>query len=368
MESTVLATYLKVAEEVYGNPSSLHGLGDTAEGLLQQSRKQIAKFLGVQDNEIFFTSGGTEGDNWALKGTALEKSKYGKHLITTTIEHPAIKETMAQLAGNGFEVTYLPVDKDGIVSLTALKEALRPDTILVSIMAVNNEVGSIQPLKEIGMLLEKYPSIHFHVDAVQAIGKIPLDLSVTSRIDLATFSGHKFHGPRGTGFMYIKHGKKIAPLLNGGGQEKGRRSGTENVAGIAAMSRAVRLLLTDVEIKQQQQRQIRDYLMEALSHYSKVTIFSTMTGAPHILCFALRGIRGEVLVHGMEKEGIYLSTTSACSSRSGVSSSTLAAMHVPDSIATSAVRISLTDTNTLAEAEVFLGAFAKLYTQFRDIH
>lgn len=368
MESSVLATYLKVAEEIYGNPSSLHGLGDVAEGLLQQSRKQIAKLLGVTSNEIFFTSGGTEGDNWALKGTALEKAKYGKHLITTTIEHPAIKETMEQLKEHGFEVTYVPVDKDGIVSLTDLKEALRPDTILVSVMAVNNEVGSIQPIKEIGELLSDYPSVHFHVDAVQGIGKVPLDLSANSRIDLATFSGHKFHGPRGTGFLYIKQGKKIAPLLNGGGQERGRRSGTENVAGIAAMSRALRLVLTDSEQKIQQQRQIRDYLMDALKQYSKVTLFSTKAGAPHILCFALRGIRGEVLVHGMEKEGIYLSTTSACSSRSGVRSSTLAAMHVPDSLATSAVRVSLTDTNTLAEADLFLKAFDQLYTQFRDIH
>lgn len=367
VEDSVLETFMKVSQKMNGNPSSLHQLGDMADGLLQQSRKQIASIMGVQEAEIYFTSSGTEGDNWAIKGTAIEKMRYGKHLITTSIEHPAVKESMVQLEQLGFEVTYLPVDEKGIISVSDLKEAIRPDTILVSIMAVNNEVGSIQPIEEVGEILREYPSIHFHVDAVQAVGKVPIDLSSASRIDLATFSGHKFHGLKGTGFLYIKHGRVIAPLLNGGGQEKGRRSGTENVAGIAAMARALRLLFDQKERKIAAQIQIRDYMMDELEKYSKVQIYSTKQGAPHIVCFALSGIRGEVSVHAFEKEEIFISTTSACSSRSKTSSSTLAAMNVASRMATGAVRLSLTDTSTLEEAKQFLSSFDKLYQNFKNI-
>ncbi|WP_313466716.1 cysteine desulfurase family protein [Carnobacterium sp.] len=368
MTEGVLETFLKVSQSINWNPSSLHSLGDQAAGLLQQSRQQIASLLSVSSQEIFFTSGGTEGDNWAIKGTAIEKSFYGKHLITTTIEHPAVKESMHQLEQLGFEVTYLPVDKKGIVSVEALKKSIRPDTILVSVMAINNEIGSIQPLTEIGEILKEHPSIHFHVDAVQAIGKMPLLLGENSRIDIATFSGHKFHGPKGVGFVYLKKGRKLAPLLNGGGQEAGFRSGTENVAGIAAMGKALRLALSDMAEKQSTQRKIKDYLTEELQKYPKVAFFSNKEGAPHILCYALKGIRGEVMVHAFEKQEIYISTTSACSSRNKTSSSTLGAMNVPESLATSAVRVSLSDTNTMDEAKQFIKEFDVLYDQFQAIN
>lgn len=367
VDDSVLETFVQVSQKMNGNPSSLHRLGDLADGLLQQSRKQIASLLKVKDSEIYFTSSGTEGDNWAIKGTAIEKMRYGKHLITTSVEHPAVKESMAQLEQLGFEVTYLPVDEEGVISVSDLRSALRHDTVLVSVMAVNNEVGSIQPIDEIGEVLREYPSIHFHVDAVQAVGKIPLDLSSSSRIDLATFSGHKFHGLKGTGFLYIKHGRKIAPLMSGGGQEGGRRNGTENVAGIAAMSRALRLLFDQQEQKTANQRLIRDYLMDELSKYPKVQLFSTKKGAPHIICFGLQGIRGEVSVHAFEKEDIFISTTSACSSRNKTTSSTLSAMGVPEKTATGAVRVSLTDTSTMEEARQFLTAFDALYQNFKDI-
>lgn len=368
IDESVLQTFLKVSQTVNGNPSSLHKFGDEALGLVEQSRKQIAGLLNVFPEEIFFTSGGTEGDNWAIKGTAIEKMRYGKHIITTKIEHPAVKESMKQLEQLGFDVTYLPVDKTGTLSVESLENAIRPDTILVSVMAVNNEVGSIQPIKKIGEILEAFPTIHFHVDAVQAIGKVPLELGRTSRIDLAVFSGHKFHGPKGTGFMYIKKGKKIAPLLTGGGQESGRRSGTENVAGIAAMAKAVRLLFEDGHVKLSKQKTIKEYLIDCLNRYSKVSIFSTVDSAPHIICFGLNGIRGEVMVHAFENKEIYISTTSACSSRSKAASSTLAAMHIPENSATSAVRISLSDSNTLEEANRFLEVFAALYQQFQGIY
>lgn len=367
IDKSVLQTFEKVSQSISGNPSSLHQLGDYADGLLQQSRKQIADLLHVMPEEIYFTSGGTEGDNWAIKGTAIEKRQFGKHIITTAVEHPAVKESVEQLKMLGFDVTILPVDHSGKISVSDLKEALRPDTILVSVMAVNNEVGSIQPLTEIEEVLKDYPTVHFHVDAVQAIGKIPFSLGNSSRIDLATFSAHKFHGPKGIGFMYIKKGKKIAPLLSGGGQESGKRSGTENVAGVAAMAKALRLVLEKEKEKQKNQKEIKNYLMEQLEGYKKVSVFSQKEGAPHILCFALKGIRGEVMVHAFEKKDIYISTTSACSSRKGTTSSTLVAMNVPEKIATSAIRVSLTDTNTLEEAKVFMKEFDFLYQQFKDI-
>ena len=367
IDKSVLQTFEKVSQSISGNPSSLHQLGDYADGLLQQSRKQIADLLHVMPEEIYFTSGGTEGDNWAIKGTAIEKRQFGKHIITTAVEHPAVKESVEQLKMLGFDVTILPVDHSGEISVSDLKEALRPDTILVSVMAVNNEVGSIQPLTEIEEVLKDYPTVHFHVDAVQAIGKIPFSLGNSSRIDLATFSAHKFHGPKGIGFMYIKKGKKIAPLLSGGGQESGKRSGTENVAGVAAMAKALRLVLEKEKEKQKNQKEIKNYLMEQLEGYKKVSVFSQKEGAPHILCFALKGIRGEVMVHAFEKKDIYISTTSACSSRKGTTSSTLVAMNVPEKIATSAIRVSLTDTNTLEEAKVFMKEFDFLYQQFKDI-
>lgn len=366
VDERVLETFIKVTKELNGNPSSLHNLGEQADGLLQQARKQIAESLKVDSSTIYFTSGGTEGDNWAIKGTVLEKKAFGHHLITTSIEHPAVTKTMEQLKKMGYEVTYLPVDKNGVVSVEALRRAIRPDTILVSIMAVNNEVGSTQPIQEISELLKEYPAIHFHVDAVQAIGKIPLNLGSTSRIDLATFSAHKFHGLKGTGFLYIKQGKKIAPLLNGGGQENGLRSGTENVAGVASMTKALRLLMDKKEEKAIQQLKIKDMLMDTLETYPKVTLFSTRKGAPHILCFALHGIRGEVLVHALEKDEIYVSTTSACSSKKQKSSSTLNAMGVPESIASGAVRISLNYMNTKEEANQFLASFACLYEKFKS--
>lgn len=367
IDKSVLQTFEKVSQSISGNPSSLHQLGDYADGLLQQSRKQIADLLHVMPEEIYFTSGGTEGDNWAIKGTAIEKRQFGKHIITTAVEHPAVKESVEQLKMLGFDVTILPVDSSGKISVSDLKEALRPDTILVSVMAVNNEVGSIQPLTEIEEVLKDYPTVHFHVDAVQAIGKIPFSLGNSSRIDLATFSAHKFHGPKGIGFMYIKKGKKIAPILSGGGQESGKRSGTENVAGVAAMAKALRLVLEKEKEKQKNQKEIKNYLMEQLEGYKKVSVFSQKEGAPHILCFALKGIRGEVMVHAFEKKDIYISTTSACSSRKGTTSSTLVAMNVPEKIATSAIRVSLTDTNTLEEAKVFMKEFDFLYQQFKDI-
>nr|WP_054757365.1 cysteine desulfurase family protein [Liquorilactobacillus satsumensis] len=369
----VLETYSKVSSSIWGgNPSSLHALGEQAFGLLEQSRLQIAKLLGVAQDEIYFTSGGTEGDNWVIKGTAIEKQIYGKHLITSSIEHPAVLNSMAQLEKLGFEVTYLPVDQHGHVSLTDLEQALRPDTILVSIMAVNNEIGAIQPLEQIAAVLQNYPKIHFHIDAVQGgIGKGIQKLIMNERVDFVTFSGHKFHAPRGIGFMYKRRGRKLAPLMSGGGQEKNLRSGTENLPAIAAMAKALRLLLTDEQEKVARQAKIKQFIYENVIKYPKVTMFSQLdqTFAPHILCFTIDGVRGgETIVHAFEEHQIYLSTTSACSSKKHVISGTLNAMKVPEKIATSAVRVSLDEHNTLEEAQEFVRVFEQLYQRFAKIN
>ncbi|AWZ38342.1 cysteine desulfurase family protein [Ligilactobacillus murinus] len=366
----VLTTYTKVSEAIWGNPSSLHKMGENAYNLLEQSRAQIAELLGCQKEEIFFTSGGTEGDNWAIKGTALEKGIYGKHLITTQVEHPAVLNSMKQLEKLGFEVTYLPVDENGRVSVLDLKQALRKDTILVSVMAVNNEVGTIQPLKEIARVLTDHPKVHFHVDAVQAVGKGLTDLIMDERVDLVTFSGHKFHAPRGVGFLYKKAGRKLAPLLSGGGQEKNLRSSTENLPAIAAMAKALRLLLENETKNVAHEQAIRQKIFEHLQAFDKVTLFSQLDDkfAPHILCFAIAGVRGETIVHAFEDQGVFISTTSACSSKKGQVSSTLHAMQVDDKIATSAVRVSLDENNTMAQADKFNQIFDDIYQKFLKIN
>ena len=366
----VLTTYTKVSEAIWGNPSSLHKMGENAYNLLEQSRAQIAELLGCQKEEIFFTSGGTEGDNWAIKGTALEKGIYGKHLITTQVEHPAVLNSMKQLEKLGFEVTYLPVDENGRVSVEDLKQALRKDTILVSVMAVNNEIGTIQPLKEIARVLADHPKVHFHVDAVQAVGKGLTDLIMDERVDLVTFSGHKFHAPRGVGFLYKKAGRKLAPLLSGGGQEKNLRSSTENLPAIAAMAKALRLLLENETKNVAHEQAIRQKIFEHLQAFDKVTLFSQLDDkfAPHILCFAIAGVRGETIVHAFEDQGVFISTTSACSSKKGQVSSTLHAMQVDDKIATSAVRVSLDENNTIAQADKFNQIFDDIYQKFLKIN
>ena len=365
----VLDTYNTVSQKIWGNPSSLHNMGEVSWNLLQQSRQQIAKLFGVQPGEIIFTSGGSEGDNWVIKGTALAKQQFGKHIITSSVEHAAVRNSMHQLEDLGFDVTYLPVDDEGRVNPADVKAAIRPDTILVSIMAVNNEIGTIQPIKEIGEILKAFPRIHFMVDAVQAIGKGIDDLVFSERVDFATFSGHKFHSPRGTGFVYKKNGRQIAPLIDGGGQEQGLRGGTENTPGDAALAKSIRLLKeteTDVVATEQQ---IKQRIMDHIKKFPHVKVFSQANDdfVSHILCFAIVGVRGETLVHAFEDRDIYISTTSACSSKKDTETSTLSAMHVPQNIAECAVRVSLGDQNTLEEADTFNKTFDELYAGFKKI-
>ncbi|WP_455041051.1 cysteine desulfurase family protein [Granulicatella adiacens] len=354
-----LTSYVQVSQKFFGNPSSLHQLGVDAYQVLTKARAQVASLLSVLPEEIFFTSGGTESNNWAIKGTALEKSVFGKHIITTKIEHPSVLQTCKQLERFGFEVTYLDVDSKGIVSVEQLKENLRKDTILVSVMAVNNEVGAVQPIAEIAKVLEEYPSIHFHVDAVQAVERASQLLAI-GRIDLLSLSAHKFHGPRGVGIMYKKFGRKIQALLTGGGQEKGERSTTENLQGIVATTKALRMALEEKSVT----GDLRSKLWKELATKPEIRIFSPEDGASHVLCFAIKGVRGEVVVHAFENHGIYISTTSACSSKKADSSSTLYAMDVPTEWATGAVRVSFSNDNTKEEVEQFINVLHQLMKQF----
>ena len=363
-----LATYTEVATRIWGNPSSLHNLGSQATRILEASRKQIAELIGKKAEEIYFTSGGTEGDNWILKGVAFEKAPYGKHIIVSDIEHPAIKESAAWLKTQGFEVDYAPVDARGFVKVDALASLLRPDTTLVSVMAVNNEIGSIQPIHDIAALLEDRPTISFHVDAVQALAKVATEVYLPERVDFATFSSHKFHGLRGVGFVYIKEGKKITPLLTGGGQEKEMRSTTENVAGIAATAKALRLAMENQEAFASKTQQMKEVIREELANYPDVTIFSGEDHfAPHILTFGIKGVRGEVVVHAFEEFDIYISTTSACSSKAGKPAGSLIAMGVDKSIAQTAVRLSLDLENDMSQVEQFLTKFKLIYEQTRKV-
>lgn len=363
-----LATYTEVATRIWGNPSSLHNLGSQATRILEASRKQIAELIGKKADEIYFTSGGTEGDNWILKGVAFEKAPYGKHIIVSDIEHPAIKESAAWLKTQGFEVDYAPVDARGFVKVDALASLLRPDTTLFSVMAVNNEIGSIQPIHDIAALLEDRPTISFHVDAVQALAKVATEVYLPERVDFATFSSHKFHGLRGVGFVYIKEGKKITPLLTGGGQEKEMRSTTENVAGIAATAKALRLAMENQEAFASKTQQMKEVIRKELANYPDVTIFSGEDHfAPHILTFGIKGVRGEVVVHAFEEFDIYISTTSACSSKAGKPAGTLIAMGVDKSIAQTAVRLSLDLENDMSQVEQFLTKFKLIYEQTRKV-
>lgn len=363
-----LATYTEVATRIWGNPSSLHNLGSQATRILEASRKQIAELIGKKAEEIYFTSGGTEGDNWVLKGVAFEKAPFGKHIIVSDIEHPAIKESAAWLKTQGFEVDYAPVDARGFVKVDELARLLRPDTTLVSIMAVNNEIGSIQPIHDIAALLEDRPTISFHVDAVQALAKVATEVYLPERVDFATFSSHKFHGLRGVGFVYIKEGKKITPLLTGGGQEKEMRSTTENVAGIAATAKALRLAIENQEAFASKTQQMKEVIRQELANYSDVTVFSGEDHfAPHILTFGIKGVRGEVVVHAFEEFDIYISTTSACSSKAGKPAGTLIAMGVDKSIAQTAVRLSLDLENDMSQVEQFLTKFKLIYEQTRKV-
>lgn len=357
----------KVMCRDYGNPSSMHRKGVQAEHYIREAKEEIAKLLKVNAKEIFFTSGGTESDNLALIGCARANRRNGNHLITSSIEHPAILNTMRYLEEEGFRVTYLPVDSGGKVKLDALKEALCPETILVSIMYVNNEVGTVQPVQEAVRMVKQYkPSILFHTDAVQGYGKYRI-WPKRMGIDLLTASGHKIHGPKGTGFLYIDSKVKIRPIVFGGEQQKNIRSGTENVPGIAGLGLASKMIYQDLEMKTALMRELKARFIEGVLKIDDTVIhgFTDEGSAPHIISVGVAGVRSEVLLHALEDRDIYISAGSACSSHKRKPSAVLTAMGMPKEQIESTVRLSFSEENTEEEANYFLQAMKELVPVLR---
>lgn len=350
----VLQAFVQVNRDYFGNPSSLHALGGRAEQLLTTAREQIAQLAGVHSNEIYFTSGGTESNNLAIKGTALMHRSRGNHIITTSVEHASVRDTCEQLRTLGFDITYIDVDKNGRVSPDDVIHAITDQTILVSMIHVNNEVGTLQPVQEVGRRLKDFPKVLFHVDNVQGACKVPLNIH-GSHIDLCTFSSHKFHGLKGSGFLFVKNGVKIATLISGGNQEQKVRSGTENTGGIVAMAKAFRMAEDKRKDNMENLIGIRNFIMDELEKIPSIVIHTPKElSAPHIVNVSAVGLKGEVIVHALAEQGIYISTTSACSSRDKTPSGTLSAMGVSDEETTGAIRISLSHENTMEEAELLV--------------
>jgi len=337
--------------EDYGNPSSLHRKGVQAEKYVRYAKEVIARNLKVNEKEIFFTSGGTESDNLALRGCAYANCRSGRHLITTRVEHPAILQTMRQLEEEGFRVTYLPVDAKGCIRLEDLERAITGETILVSIMHTNNEVGSLQPIAEAGTLIKGMnPRILFHVDAVQGYGKFRINPK-KMKIDLLSVSGHKIHGPKGVGFLYVDEKVKIKPVIFGGGQQSGVRSGTENVPGIAGLAKAVELVYGNLDQDIAKMYQIKKAFVEGVKKIDDVIVngHPDETGAPHVVSVSFRGVRSEVILHALEDKGIYVSAGSACSARKPQPSATLQAMGIDKELLGSTIRFSFSVFTTMDE-------------------
>jgi len=341
-------------------------MGAEVEKLQTKARQQAANLLRIQQDEVIFTSGGTEGNNLAIKGIAFEYKRRGNHIITTEIEHPSVYETCKALEEFGFKVTFLPVNQEGVVEIEQVKAAITDDTILLSMMAVNNETGSLQPIHEVGYLLKHYQKVMFHVDAVQALGKVPLHLQ-EANIDLCTLSGHKIHGLKGTGVLYKKQGVRLFPLFHGGNQEQGIRPGTENVDGNIAFVRALRLVKEKEEEARQHLRDLQTALLQGLEKIEAVHINSSIHGAPHIINFSVVGINSETVIHAMYEAGFIISTQSACSSKVNDTSRVLVAYGLPDEIAKTGLRVSLSHQTTLKEIEQFITTLSDIITKLKTI-
>jgi cysteine desulfurase len=361
----VIQTVQEVMERYFANPSALHAKGEEARRLLEEARRAASRILHVEADEVIFTSSATESNNLAIKGAAFQYAHRGKHLVTTTVEHPSVEQPLAQLVDFGFEVTRIPVDRNGVIRVEDLRRALRDDTILVSVIWVNNETGSVQPLAEIGRLLNERRKVIFHVDAVQGFGKLPLDPKACG-IDMLSLSAHKFHGPRGAGLLYLRRGLALSPLLAGGGQEGGARSGTENLPGIVGMVQAMRLTEQQRTEKQGYLERLRRILLDGIRDIPEAMLNSPPDGAPHILNVSFHGIKPEVLIHALEEKGVYVSTLSACSARRQKLSRVLLAMGMDEERAGSSIRFSLTYSNTAEEVKEAVRILQETVKQLRE--
>ena len=343
----------EVMNEHYGNPSSLHNVGFDSEKMLSEARSIIAKSLKANDKEIIFTSGGTESNNMALLGSAMANKRAGRHIITSSIEHASVNAPLKMLEELDYEITYLPCDNNGTVSISELEDNIRDDTILVSIMHVNNEIGAVQPIEDIGRIIKKHNSnCLFHVDAIQSFGKYAINPKKMN-IDLLSVSGHKIHGPKGSGFLYIKQGTKIKPIIYGGGQERGLRSGTENVYSQCGLGVAVSLMCDDMEENVKKLRTLKEHFVDRIKDMDFATIngLTNEQSAPNIVSVSIKDVRAEVVLHSLEEKEIYVSAGSACSSNKPAISKTLQAINVPKEMLDKTVRFSFSIYNTIEEVD-----------------
>ena len=353
--------------EIYGNPSSAHNFGYVSRHAIDAAREQVARAINADVNEIYFTGCGTESDNWAVRGAAYENVKKGRHIITTAIEHHAILHTCAQLEKEGFEVTYLPVDEYGFVTPEQLDAAIRPDTTLVSIMTANNEIGTIEPIAELAAVCKKH-GVLFHTDAVQAIGSVKIDVKAM-QIDMLSMSGHKFHAPKGIGVLYIRKGVRLQQFMNGGAQERNRRAGTENLASIVGIGKAIEIATADIDAHNKKLSAIRDHMIERILKeipYTRLNGHPT-TRLPGNVNVCFRFIEGESLLMLLDAKGIAGSSGSACTSGSLDPSHVLLAIGLPHEIAHGSLRLSLSEENTMEEADYVVDALVEIVSRLRSM-
>lgn len=363
----VLDKMMPYLTEYYGNPSSVYGLAGVSKEAIDKSRKTIADFIGAKENEIYFTAGGSESDNWAIKSVALAKKAKGKHIITTKIEHHAVLHTCEFLEKNGYEVSYIDVDEDGVVKLDELKKAIRPDTILISVMFANNEIGTIQPIKEIGRIA-KENGILFHTDAVQAFGHLRINVDELN-IDMLSASGHKFHGPKGAGIMYIRNSVKLEPLIHGGAQERKRRAGTHNVPGIVGMGAAIELADKNLKANAEKEIAIRDHLIErVMKEIPHVKLNGHKTNRlPNNANFSFSFIEGESMLMMLDAKGICCSSGSACTSGSLDPSHVLLAIGLPHEIAHGSLRVSMSEETTMEDIDYLVDNLKAIVERLRSM-
>ena len=361
----VAQAMLPYLTEVFGNPSSVHAFGRDARRALDNARAQVAAALNAKPNEIYFTGCGTESDNWAIRGTAYARREKGNHIITSAIEHHAVLHTCEQLEKEGFKITYLPVDEEGLISLDDLKAAITPETILITIMTANNEIGTIQPIKEIGAIAKAH-GIRFHTDAVQAIGSVRMDVKEMS-IDMLSISGHKFHAPKGVGVLYIRNGVRLERLIQGGAQERTQRAGTENLASIVALGKAIELATANIEAHNEKLTAMRDRLIDGiLSTIPETRLNGHRTKRlPGNVNVSVRYIEGEALLLSLDLKGIAASSGSACTSGSLDPSHVLLAIGLPHEIAHGSLRLSLSEENTMEEVEYVIATLKEIVDRLR---
>lgn len=363
----VLDEMLPYFTQSYGNPSSIYSFASANKEAIDTAREQVAKAIGARDQEIFFTSGGTEADNWAIKGIAENYKNKGNHIITTQIEHHAVLHSCEYLEKNGFEVTYLPVDHEGMVDLEALKKAIKDTTILISVMFANNEIGTVQPIQAIGEIA-RANGVLFHTDAVQAVGHLPIDVEAM-KIDLLSLSGHKLYGPKGVGALYIRKGIKLKAFIHGGGQEKSRRAGTENVPGIVGLGKAIELATQQMPQESARELALRDYTIELIAKripYCRLNGHRTER-LPNNVNYSFQFIEGESLLIMLDMKGIYASSGSACTSGSLDPSHVLLAIGLPHEIAHGSLRITLGESSTKEEVDYFVDMLEAIVIRLRDM-